>query len=94
MANHNRGNLKQFTLKSKPVIYTGTFVELYNRMNHGQVHKIYGIIGLERMCASTIENHRNLSTHHMIEISLVLYSAYIVPKDQDKFVFYINYYID
>ncbi len=63
-------------------------------MNYRQVHEIYGIIELEKICASIIENHRNLSTHHIIEISSVLYSTYVVPKDQDKCVFYVNYYID
>ena len=30
----------------------------------------------------------------MIEISLVLHSAHVAPKDQNKFVFYVNNYID
>ncbi len=29
---------ERFTLKGKPVIYTGAFVELYNWRNRGQVH--------------------------------------------------------
>ena len=30
----------------------------------------------------------------MIEILLVLYNAYLIPKNQNKFVFYVNNYID
>ena len=30
----------------------------------------------------------------MNKISSVLRSAHMVPKDQDKFVFYVNNYID
>ena len=41
---------ESFTLKGKPVTYTGAFVELYNWSNCGQVHKIYEIIELEKMC--------------------------------------------
>ena len=49
---------------------------------------------LEKMRTSTTENPRNLGAHRIIEISLVLRSAHVVPKDQDKFVFYVNNYID
>ena len=48
----------------------------------------------EKMGALTIKNSRNLNTHRIIEKPLVLHSAYVVSKDQDKFVFYINNYID
>ena len=85
---------ERFTLKGKPVIYTGAFVELYNWKNRGQVHKIYGMIELEKMHALTAENPRNLNAHRIIEISSVLRSAHMVPRDQDKFVFYVNNYID
>ena len=46
------------------------------------------------MRALTTENPRNLGAHWIIEIFLVLCSAHLVPKDQDKFVFYVNNYID
>ncbi len=46
------------------------------------------------MRALIAENPRNFDAHKIIKISLVLYSAYIVPRDQDKVVFYINNYID
>ena len=85
---------KRFTPKGKPVIYTGAFVELYNWKNGGQVHKIYKMIEFEKMRASTMENPRNLGAHRIIEISSVLRSAHMVLRDQDKFVFYVNNYID
>ena len=46
------------------------------------------------MRASTTENPRNLGAHWIIEILLVLYNTHVVPRDQDKFLFYINNYID
>ncbi len=85
---------KRFTLKNKPVTYTRAFVELYNWRNHGQVYEIHGIIELEKMCASIAKNHRNLIAHQIIEISSILYSAYVVLSNQDKVVFYVNNYID
>ena len=45
------------------------------------------------MRASIAENPRNLGAHRIIEISSVLRSAHLVPRDQDKFVFYVNNYI-
>ena len=46
------------------------------------------------MHASTLENPRNLGTHWIIEILLVLCNTHVVTKNQDKFVFYVNNYID
>ncbi len=85
---------ERFTLKGKPVIYTGAFVEVYNWRNRGQVHEIHGIIELEKMRTLITENPRNLGAHRIIEISLVLRSAHVVPRDQDEVVFYVNNYID
>ena len=85
---------EQFTLNGKPVTYTGAFVELYNWRNRGQVHEIHGMIELEKMRASTIENSRNLGAHRIIEISSVLCNAHMVPRNQDKFLIYVSNYID
>ncbi len=46
------------------------------------------------MHASIAKNLHNLCAHQIIEIFLVLRSAYMVLWDQDKVVFYINNYID
>lgn len=40
------------------------------------------------------DNPFNLGAHWMIEISSVLQSAHMVPRNQDKVVFYINKYIN
>ena len=42
----------------------------------------------------TIENPRNLDAYRIIAILLVLRSAYVVLRDQNKFVFYVNNYIN
>lgn len=52
------------------------------------------MIELEKMCDLIVENLQNLDAHQIIKISSVLHNAYVVPRDQDKFVFYINKYID
>ena len=85
---------ERFTPKGKPITYTGVFVELYNWKNSGQVHEIHGMIKLEKMRASTAENLCNLGAYRIIEISSVLRSAHVVSRDQDKFVFYVNNYIN
>ena len=83
-----------FTVKGKPVTYIEAFVKFYNWRNRRQVHEIHGMIELERIRALTIENPRNLGTHWMVEISSVLHSAYLLPRNQDRFVFYVNNYIN
>ena len=46
------------------------------------------------MYASITKNFCNFVAHQIIKILLVLYSAYIVLRNQDKFVFYVNNYIN
>ena len=82
------------TPKTKLVIHTKVFVDFYNWKNCGQAYEICMIIELEKMNALTAKNPCNLGTSWIIDISSVLYSAYMVCKDQDKFVFYVNNYID
>ena len=36
------------------------------------------------------ENPRNLGAYYIIEVSLVLHSAQVVPKNQIKMIFYVN----
>ena len=86
----NVADSKRFIPKSKPVTYTVALVELCNRKNRWQVHKIHGMVELEKMPASIAKNPHNLGAHRIIEISLVLRSAHVVPKDQDKVLFYVN----
>ena len=52
------------------------------------------MIKFEKMCVLIVENPHNLNAHWIIEISLILCSAHIVPRNQDKVVFYFNNYID
>ena len=85
---------ERFTSKGKPVTYTRAFVEFYNWRNGGQVYQIHGMIELEKMRALTAKNFPNLSAYQIIEILLVLRSVYMVLGDQDKFVFYVNNYIN
>ena len=52
------------------------------------------MIELKKMHALIVKNLHNLDACQIIEIFLVLHSTHVVPKDQDKIVFYINNYID
>ena len=52
------------------------------------------MIELDKICTLTAKNPRNLDAHRIIEISSVLRSTYMIPRDQDKFVFYLNNYIN
>ena len=52
------------------------------------------MIEFKKMCTSIAENSRNLSAHRIIEISSVIRNTHVLLRNQDKFVFYINNYID
>ncbi len=85
---------EQFTDKGKPITYIRVFVELYNKKNGRQVHEIHGMVELKKMSALTAKHFRNLDTHRILEISSILRSAYIVLRNQERIVFYVNNYID
>ncbi len=46
------------------------------------------------MRASMAEHPHNLGAHRIVEISSILRSAHVVPRDQERIVFYVNNYID
>ncbi len=52
------------------------------------------MIEFEKMRVSIAENPYNLGAHWIIERSSILCSAYVVPRNQDKVVFYINNCVD
>ena len=52
------------------------------------------MIEFKKLRALTMENSHKFSTYWIIKISSVLCIIHIVPRDQDKFMFYINNYID
>lgn len=55
-------DLKKFTLKNKPITYTGIFIELYNKRNREHVYEMYRIIELEKLYALTAKNLCDFST--------------------------------
>ena len=59
----NIADLKCFILKSKSIIYTRVFIELYNLKNHKQVYEIYRIIELEKIYALIVENPYNFNVY-------------------------------
>ena len=72
---------KQFTLKDKYNTNIGAFIKLCNWKNHGQVYEIDRIVELEKMHVLIVENPRNLGADQIIEIFLVLHSAYIISSN-------------
>lgn len=48
----------------------------------------------EKICVLTLKNSDNLNIYQIIEISLVLHNAYIIFKNLDEFIFYVNNYIN
>lgn len=58
------------------------------------MHKIHGIVELENWRTLTVQNFRIFDANHVIKISLILHVAYVVLKDQEKTVFYVNNYIN
>ncbi len=85
---------EQFTDKGKSSTYIGAVIKLYNWRNRGQVHEIYRMVELKKMHTLTPKHPRNLGAHRIVEISSILHSAYVVPRDEEKIVFYVNNYID
>ncbi len=85
---------ERLTDKGKLITYIGAFVKLYNWRNRRQVYEIHRMVELEKMRTSTAKYLHNLGAHCIIEISSILYSAHVVPKDQEKIMFYINNSID
>ena len=55
---------------------------------------MHRMIELEKMCTLTAKYPYNFGAYCIIQISLILHSTYIVFRDQEKIVFYVNNYID
>lgn len=87
-------NLEQFTSKNKPIIYTRIFFEFYNWKNRKQVYEIYIMIEFEKRYTLIANNLRNLDIYQIIKIFSVLQNIYIMPRNKNKVVFYINNYIN
>ena len=75
-------------------MYTKAFVEIYNWCSKRLVHKIHGMIKLEKYLISRAENPLNLGDQQFYKISEVLQSAYVVPRDTKGNNFYLNNYIN
>lgn len=67
-------DLEQFTVKSKPIIYTKVFIKLYNGKNRGQIHEIYRIVKLKKLYILTAKNTCNFSAHCIIKTSSILHN--------------------
>lgn len=86
-------NLEWFIAKKKPIIYTKAYIELYNQKNCEQIHKIHKIAELKKQRNLTTKYYHNFGIYCIVKISLILHSAYVVSKNQERIMFYINNYI-
>lgn len=59
-------------IKKKLMIYTKAFIEIFNKYNKKQVHKIYKIVKLKKYLISTVENSLNLDVYWFYKIFKVL----------------------
>ena len=73
-------DLKEFTNKNKSITYIKTFLELYNRRNHEQFYKIYGIVEFEKMCTLRVKYFYNLDAYCIVKISSILHYTHVVFK--------------
>lgn len=87
-------DLQQLDLKKKSVIYIETFVQIYNWYSRRLVHKIHGMVKLEKYPISRVENPLNLRDQQFYKISEALKNTHVVPKDIESNTFYLNSYIN
>ncbi len=80
--------------KKKPMVYTGAFVEIYNRRSRELVYETHRMIKLEKYPISRAENPLNPGGQRFYKISEVLQSAHVVPRDTEGNTFYLNNYIN
>lgn len=81
---------ERFIIKNKLI----TFIELHNRKDDKHVYEIYEMIEFEEMYVLIVENFHNLDLYWIIEISLILYSINVTPRNQNKVIFYVINYIN
>lgn len=58
------------------------------------IYETLGMAELTKYPTLRVENPLNLDVHRFYKISSILQSVYVVPRDNDGNVFYINNYID
>lgn len=66
----------------------------YNLINRKKVHKIYGIIELEKWHPLMLKNPDNFCAYRIIKILSILCYAHIVFEDKWTIVLYINNYMN
>lgn len=76
------------------MIYTKACIEIYNWDYRGLVYKTHRMVKLKKYPILRAENPLNQGSQEFFKIFEVLQSAYIVPKDTEGNIFYLNNYID
>ncbi len=87
-------DLQQLDQKEKPIMYIRAFVKIYNWHYRGQIYETYGMVELEKYPISKAKNPLNLGSQQFYKISKILQSAYVVPRDTEGNISYLNNYIN
>ena len=76
------------------MIYTGTFIEIYNWRFRGLVHKTHEMVKLAKYLILRAESLLNLGGQRFYKISEILQSAHVMPRSTEDNTLYLNNYID
>lgn len=76
------------------MIYIKIFVEIYSWRYKKLVYKTYRIIDLEKFPISRVINLLNPDVQQFYNISEILQSVYIVPKDIESYTSNVHNYIN
>ena len=79
--------------KGAAVQYTGAFIELLHLRDKGRVHHIHGMVEVEDWPIVHSQNPCNIGHCCFFDMSMILWSAHIVPTGNTG-VYYINNYVD
>lgn len=87
-------NREYFSFQSKTVTYIGVFFEFFNQSNYRQVYVINKRVGIKEMYSLTRKKFFKIYVYQIIEIFFALNYPYIISKNQEKLIFYLNNHID
>ena len=80
--------------RGKCMKYPGIFLEMLKWRNSGDPFRSHGMLEVEIQQASKSVHPRKLVGQRIYDISTVIRSAHLVPKDLNQTIFYVNNFID
>jgi hypothetical protein len=87
--------------RTKPVVYTGAFIDRLQIMKNSQPHDIHGMIEAQLCSCRRSQTEkcwsakkRNLGCRYFYALENVVRSAHVIPATPEHETFYVNNYID